>query len=43
MNIVPTLRKMLAKRNPAKANVPVWFTEIGTTIGGGVRGAKDDG
>ena len=30
MNIVPTLRKMLAAQNPAKANVPIWFTEIGT-------------
>jgi hypothetical protein len=29
MNIVPTVRKMLAAQNPAKANVPVIFTEIG--------------
>ncbi len=29
MGIVPTLRKMLAARNPGRANVPVWFTEIG--------------
>jgi hypothetical protein len=33
MSIVPTVRKMLAARDPAKANVPVWFTEIGTSIG----------
>ncbi len=29
MNIVPTLRKMLAAQNPAKAKVPVIFTELG--------------
>jgi len=29
MSIVPTLRKMLAARNPDRANVPIWFTEIG--------------
>ena len=38
MSIVPTVRKMLAAQNPAKANVPIWFTEIGAEIGGG-RGA----
>ncbi len=30
MNIVPTVRKMLAAQNPEKANVPIFFTEIGT-------------
>ena len=30
MNIVPTIRKMLAAQNPARANVPIFFTEIGT-------------
>ncbi len=29
MSVVPTIRKMLAKRNPSRANVPIWFTEIG--------------
>jgi len=30
MNILPTLRKMLAVQDPDKVNVPVWFTELGT-------------
>lgn len=29
MNIVPNVRKMLQIQNPAKAKVPVWFTESG--------------
>jgi len=29
MNIVPVVRKMLAVQDPAKANVPVVFTELG--------------
>lgn len=29
LNIAPAVRKMLAAQNPAKVNVPVWFTEIG--------------
>ncbi|GAC1472102.1 MAG: hypothetical protein NVSMB9_18960 [Isosphaeraceae bacterium] len=29
MHVVPTVRKMLAARNPAKADVPVIFTELG--------------
>jgi len=29
MSIVPRLRRMLQVKNPAKSNVPVWFTEIG--------------
>ena len=33
MSIVPTLRKMLKKKNPGKANVPIWFTEIGRDAG----------
>ena len=33
MSIVPTIRKMLAKKNPARANVPIWFTEIGRDAG----------
>jgi hypothetical protein len=36
MSIVPTLRKMLAARNPAKWKVPIWFTEIGEELGGPV-------
>jgi polysaccharide biosynthesis protein PslG len=33
MNIVPTIRKMLAVKNPAKQQAPVWFTEIGEALG----------
>jgi polysaccharide biosynthesis protein PslG len=33
MSIVPTIRKMLAKQNPARENVPIWFTEIGREAG----------
>ena len=33
MSIVPTLRKMLAAQDPARANVPVWFTELGAEVG----------
>lgn len=33
MNIVPTVRKMLAAQNPAKTNVPVIFTELGYDAG----------
>lgn len=29
MSIVPRVRRMLMARNPARAQVPVWFTEIG--------------
>ena len=29
LNIVPTVRKMLAAQNPGKVNVPIIFTEIG--------------
>lgn len=29
LHIVPTLRKMLAAQNPAKADVPIIFTELG--------------
>ena len=32
MSIVPTMRKMLAARDPRRANAPVWFTELGTEI-----------
>ncbi len=32
MNIVPALRKMLAVQNPAKAQVPVIFTELGCDV-----------
>jgi polysaccharide biosynthesis protein PslG len=35
MSVVPTIRKMLAAVDPAKANVPIWFTEIGTAVGYG--------
>ncbi len=29
MNIVPTVRKMLAAQDPSRVNVPIWFTELG--------------
>lgn len=29
LSIVPTLRKMLAAQDPARSEVPIWFTEIG--------------
>ncbi|NNJ27902.1 GH39 family glycosyl hydrolase [Alienimonas chondri] len=29
LNVVPSVRKMLAARNPAKADVPILFTELG--------------
>jgi len=31
MGIVPRVRQMLQVRSPSKANVPVWFTEIGAS------------
>lgn len=36
MNIVPVVRKMLAARNPARASVPILFTELGVAAGKGV-------
>ena len=33
MSIVPTLRKMLADRDPARVKAPIWFTEIGYDAG----------
>ncbi|SFN41191.1 hypothetical protein [Variovorax sp. OV329] len=49
MSIVPRVRSMLRARNPARAGVPVWFTEIGASaaapppgrIGGGAAGQAD--
>ena len=35
MNMVPTVRKMLAAQDPAKVNVPIVFTEIGFDAGRG--------
>ncbi len=32
MQIVPTLRRMLSVQNPAKAQVPVFFTELGCDV-----------
>ncbi|MBI2299795.1 MAG: endo-1,4-beta-xylanase, partial [Armatimonadetes bacterium] len=29
LSIVPTLRKMLAAQDPARADVPIWVTEVG--------------
>ena len=37
MNIVPVVRKMLAARNPAKARVPIIFTELGVDAGKGTQ------
>jgi hypothetical protein len=36
MAIVPTVRKMLAAQDPANINVPIYFTELGTTTGQGI-------
>ena len=36
MHIVPTVRKMLAAQDPAKVNVPVIFTEIGSDASKGL-------
>lgn len=33
LNIVPTVRKLLADKNPAKKDVPILFTELGTPVG----------
>ncbi len=32
MSIVPTMRKMLAARDPSRAAAPIWFTEIGEPV-----------
>ena len=32
MSIVPTLRKMLADKNPSTRDVPIWFTEVGEPV-----------
>jgi hypothetical protein len=32
MGIVPSVRAMLQETNPAKANVPIWFTEVGLAV-----------
>jgi hypothetical protein len=36
MNIVPSVRKMLAAQNPAKVNVPIIFTELGCDTSHGI-------
>jgi hypothetical protein len=36
LHIVPTLRKMLTARDPARAQVPVIFTELGSDAGKGL-------
>ncbi|HEX4477479.1 MAG TPA: hypothetical protein VH142_20455 [Polyangiaceae bacterium] len=36
MAVVPTIRKMLAKDDPARASAPVWFTEIGEPVDGSI-------
>lgn len=40
MSIVPTVRKMLAAKDPDNVNAPIWFTELGTAIGVNVQGAN---
>ena len=40
LHIVPTVRKMLAAQNPAKANVPIIFTELGSDA---KKGADNQG
>jgi polysaccharide biosynthesis protein PslG len=37
MSIVPTIRKMLAAKNPGRSGVPIWFTEIGRDAGKDTR------
>jgi hypothetical protein len=32
VRIVPTLRRMLAARDPARAMAPIWFTEVGQPV-----------
>jgi hypothetical protein len=36
MSIVPTIRKLLADKDPTKKDVPVWFTEVGEPVQGSV-------
>ena len=36
LNLVPTVRKMLAAQNPTKVNVPIIFTELGSDTRKGV-------
>jgi hypothetical protein len=33
MSIVPTIRKLLADKSPARKDVPIWFTELGEPVG----------
>jgi hypothetical protein len=40
MSIVPTIRKMLAARDPGKWQVPIWITEIGEALGGQVTAGR---
>lgn len=40
MSIVPTLRKMLAATDPARSDVPVWFTELGEETNKRVSAAR---
>jgi hypothetical protein len=36
MSVVPTIRKLLADKDPANRDVPVWFTEVGEPVQGNV-------
>ncbi len=40
LSIVPTIRKMLSAKNPAKWKAPIWFTEIGEALGGQVSASS---
>jgi glutathione S-transferase len=43
VSIVPTLRKMLADKNPPKKDVPIWFTEIGEPVSGPITAGPHSG
>lgn len=43
MRVVPTIRRMLAVRDPARANAPVWFTEIGQPVTESISEADQTG
>ncbi len=36
MSIVPTIRKLLADKSPAKKDVPIWITEVGQPVEKGI-------
>lgn len=40
LSVVPTLRKMLADKDPAHVNAPIWFTEMGEPVGAAATPAQ---